>query len=128
MHGTVDFRSEVYSLGCTLWSLLTGVSPFTAPGEPLADAQMAPAMKRFRGVPRKIRRLVTEMAATDPDNRPLDPVMMTERLQRCLASVERREAIARKLGIPVTWQRRRVAKPLGPLAARPLVMAASSLR
>ncbi len=124
MHGTVDFRSEVYSLGCTLWSLLTGVSPFNAPGEPLADAQMAPAMQRFRGVPSKVRRLIAEMAATDPDNRPLDPVMMTERLQRCLVSVERREAIARKLGIPITWQRRRVAKPLGPLIARPLAMAA----
>jgi serine/threonine-protein kinase len=124
MHGKVDFRSEVYSLGCTLWSLLTGVSPFNAPGEPLGEAQMAPAMRRFRGVPTKVRRLITEMAATDPDNRPLDPVMMTERLQRCLASIERREAIARKLGIPITWQRRRVAKPLGPLAARPLAMAA----
>ena len=124
MHGTVDFRSEIYSLGCTLWSLLTGVSPFNAPGEPLEDAQMAPAMKRFRGVPTKVRRLIAEMAATDPDNRPLDPVMMTERLKRCLASVERREAIARKLGIPVTWQRRRVAKPIGPLIARPLAMAA----
>jgi serine/threonine protein kinase len=124
MHGTVDFRSEVYSLGCTLWSLLTGVSPFSAPGEPLDVAQMTPAMERFHGVPRKVRRLIIEMAATDPNDRPLDPVMMTERLERCLAAVTRREAIASKLGIPLSWQRRRVARPIGPLAARPLAMAA----
>lgn len=122
--GVVDFRSEIFSLGCTLWSLLTGVPPFNAAGEPLAGAQMAAAMKRFRGVPKKIRRLITEMAATDPDDRPLDPVVMTEQLQHCLASVERWEALARKVGIPATWQRRRVAKPVGPLAARPLAMAA----
>ena len=121
--GTVDFRSEIYSLGCTLWSLLTGVSPFSAPGEMVGEAQMAVAMKRFSGVPKKIRHLITEMAATNPDDRPLDPVVMTERLQNCLASVKRREAIARKLGIPVKWQRR-VAKPVRPLTARPIAMAA----
>ncbi len=122
--GRVDFRSEIFSLGCTLWSLLTGVPPFNAAGKPLAGVQMTAAMKRFRGVPKKIRRLITEMAATDPDDRPLDPVVMTDQLQNCLASVERWEAIARKVGIPATWQRRRVARPVGPLAAQPLAMAA----
>jgi serine/threonine protein kinase len=121
--GTVDFRAEIYSLGCTLWSLLTGVSPFNAPGETLAEAPMAEAMKRFSGVPKKIRRLITEMAATNPDERPLDPVMMTERLQDCLASVARREAIARRIGIPATWQRRRVARLVRPVTARPFAMA-----
>ncbi len=121
--GTVDFRSEIYSLGCTLWSLLTGVSPFNAPGEIVAEAQMAAAMKRFSGVPRKIRHLITEMAATNPDDRPLDPVVMTEHLQNCLTSVERREAIARKLGIPAPLGRRTV-RPVRPMTARPFAMAA----
>ena len=121
--GTVDFRAEIYSLGCTLWSLLTGVSSFDAPGEMLDEAPMAAAMKRFRGVPKKIRRLIAEMAAANPDDRPLDPIVITERLQDCLASVERREAFARKIGIPATWQRRRVARPARPLTARPFAMA-----
>ncbi len=121
--GTVDFRAEIYSLGCTLWSLLTGVSSFDAPGEMLDEAPMAAAMKRFRGVPKKIRRLIAEMAAANPDDRPLDPNVITERLQDCLASVERREAFARKIGIPARWQRRRVARPARPLTARPFAMA-----
>jgi serine/threonine-protein kinase len=109
--GTVDFRSEIYSLGCTLWSLLTGVSPFSAPGKAVADAQMAMAKQRFRGVPKKIGRLIAEMVSINPDERPLDPIVMTQHLQDCLGYVERREAIARRIGIPASWQRRRVVRP-----------------
>jgi serine/threonine protein kinase len=127
-NGIVDFRSEIYSLGCTLWSLLTGMSRFNAPREPVAVAQMAPAMKSFGGVPKKIRRLIAEMVSINPDERPLDPVMMTERLQDCLTYVRRRAAIARRFGISTTWQRRRIARASRlPIPMKPLAVAAMLL-
>jgi serine/threonine protein kinase len=123
--GTVDFRSEIYSLGCTLWSLFSGITPFNAPREPIAVAQMAAATKSFGGVPKKIGRLIAEMVSINPDERPLDPVVMTERLQDCLAHVQRRAAIARRFGIPATWQRRRKARASRlPILMKPLAVAA----
>ena len=102
-HGTVDFRSEIYSLGATMWFLLTGAPPLIAPKGPLA---MQPttnglAVDKLSGMPKKVRRLLAQMLAVNPDDRPQDPLAFYRQIQDCLAQVDRRESMARKFGVPL---------------------------
>ncbi len=85
----VDFRSEIYSLGATLWYLLTGAPP--APAEEL---------DRVSGLSKPVLKLLEEMLARPPEARPHDPVAFEEEIRKCLDQVERRAAIGRKFGVP----------------------------
>ena len=116
----VDFQSEIYSLGCTLCYLITGEVP--APGTAFSPEPL----------PKPLAELIGRMLATDPAERPQDPVALQEEIRGCLEQVERREAISRRFGAaavapvdPVVHVARRpglVLKPLG-LAAGFLLLA-----
>lgn len=86
----VDARSDVYSLGCVLYEMLTGKPPFTG------DAPLAIAYKHVRedavppstvnaDVPGELDAVTLKALAKNPDNRYTSAHEMREDLQRFLS-------------------------------------------
>jgi serine/threonine protein kinase len=123
--GRVDVRAEIYSLGATIWFLLTGAPPASA------AAGWAPAQgaeNNLRGAPRIVRHLLDRMLSVNPDERPQDPVALASYLQTCLTRVDRRGKIERRLGLSL-FARPRAAgtRTRPPIPIKPLAWAAGCL-
>jgi serine/threonine protein kinase len=85
-----DRRSDVYSLGCVLYNLLTGQRPYARinPMETL-EAQLlepTPPLRPARSdVPEALEKLYLRMMAKDPDERPQQVADVITELERILA-------------------------------------------
>src|SRR5207302_3481072 len=80
-----------YSRGATMYLLLT------------RDAPPAEVGRRQLGAfPKALRNLLGNMLRHDPDQRPKDPVALEELIRQCMARIERRQALAQRLGIPLS--------------------------
>jgi serine/threonine protein kinase len=88
---SVDFRSDIFSLGATMWFLLTGSAP-----SPLPTTESGPRLSAPTGaIPRFVRNLVSRMVRTNPEERPLDPAAFAEKIHACLQKAERQTAFTR---------------------------------
>jgi len=84
----VDIRADIYSLGCTLFKLLSGRAPFSGPEHrTVLDkmnahvAQPAPSIGQFvPDVPEEVARIVGRMLAKDPRERFATPAEVAEAL------------------------------------------------
>jgi serine/threonine protein kinase len=95
----LDFRSEIYSLGATMCFLLTGAVPLALAGKKARFR--ARRLPELRGAPKALSNLLGYMLQENPEQRPQDPVLFEQEIRKCLTKVERRQAIRRKLGIPM---------------------------
>jgi serine/threonine protein kinase len=71
MGGEVDIRSDLYSLGVSLWQMLTGEVPFRGSAlEVTAKHQHAPLpLERLEGIPQPVVTLIAALLKKDPQKR-----------------------------------------------------------
>jgi WD40 repeat protein len=114
LHGQTDARSDVCSLGLTLYELLTGRPAFDAPDRAQLLRQIGeqdpPRPRQLRPeVPRDLETVVLKAMAREPQRRYADAAALAEDLRRFLVHEPiraRRVGLAERLG---KWVRRRPA-------------------
>lgn len=89
-------RTDLYSLGCVLFEMLTGQTPFEAGNQ--AELlfkhleEEPPSVRDFNvDVPIWLSRLIDEMLAKDPEERPFDALAVQVRLEDVKKKVKKQE-------------------------------------
>ena len=97
--GPVDARSDIYSLGATLWFALTGLPPHS--GKTLEDIRqrktshdLPVAQLAARNVPEPLVKVLRSTLAIDPGERPAAARELMKALETCRRKLSRRRSIS----------------------------------
>src|SRR6516164_3163363 len=92
---TVDVRSDLYSLGVTLWVMVTGRPPFRGPSaEVMHQHQHAPLpLEQLEGVPQPVVVLLKVLLAKDPGRRFQNPAELLKVMPMITGAIDARRRI-----------------------------------
>jgi serine/threonine protein kinase len=91
----VDIRSDLYSLGITLWEMLTGNAPFRGtPGEVMHQHQHAPLpLEELEDVPQPVVVLLEVLLEKDPGRRFQNPAELLRVMPTITAAIDARRRV-----------------------------------
>src|SRR5580692_4402643 len=116
----VDIRSDLYSLGVTLWIMVTGQTPFRGPSaEVMHQHQHTPLPReRLEDVPPPVVVLLEKLLQKDPAQRFQTPNELLKAIPTITAAIDARRRISRQslLKTPPTASRVGTRKPPARLA------------
>jgi TPR repeat protein/serine/threonine protein kinase len=86
----IDVRSDIYSLGVTLWYMLAGQVPFAGSLAQVMSQHLhkPPPLEKLQNLPDCVGAVVGHMIEKDPAKRPQTPAALRAELENCLALIE----------------------------------------
>jgi serine/threonine protein kinase len=94
----VDIRSDLYSLGVTLWVIVTGQTPFQGTSaEVMYQHQHAPLpLEQLKDVPQPVVVLLEKLLEKDPGRRFQNPAELLKAVPTITSAIEARRGITRQ--------------------------------